>query len=65
MICSENKVKNSIKKYIENSNSQDYILVYHDKNSSVSQQEMAIRRGLEEHIEELLQIIYELKKSSK
>jgi len=65
MICSENKVKNSIKRYIENSNSQDYILVYYDKNSSVSQQEMAIRRGLEEHIEELLQIIYELKKSSK
>jgi hypothetical protein len=65
MICSENKVKNSIKKYIENSNSQDYILVYYDKNSSVSEQERAIRRGLEEHIEELIQIIYELKKSSK
>lgn len=61
MSCFENKVKNSIKRYIENSHSEDYILVYYDKNSSVSQQEMAIRRGLEEHIEELIQIVHQLK----
>jgi len=61
MSCFENKIKKSIEKYIKNSNSQDYILVYYDKNSSVSEQERAIRRGLEEHIEELIQIIHQEK----
>jgi len=61
MNCFQNKIKKSIEKYIKNSNSQDYILVYYDKNSSVSEQERAIRRGLEEHIEELIQIIHQEK----
>ena len=61
MNCFQNKIKKSIKQYIKNSNSQDYILVYYDKNSSVSEQERAIRRGLEEHIEELIQIIHQEK----
>ena len=61
MNCFQNKIKKSIEKYIKNSNSQDYILVYYDKNSSVSEQQRAIRRGLEEHIEELIQIIHQEK----
>ena len=65
MSCFENKVKNSIKRYIENSHSEDQILVYYDKNSSVSEQERAIRRGLEEHIEELIQIVHQLKNVNK
>ena len=65
MSCFENKLKNFIKRYIENSHSEDYILVYYDKNSSVSEQERAIRRGLEEHIEELIQIVHQLKNVNK
>ena len=61
MNCFQNKIKKSIEQYIKNSNSEDYILVYYDKNSSVSEQERAIRRGLEEHIEELIQIIHQEK----
>jgi len=40
--------------YIENSLSKDYIENYYNKDSDKKELKRAIRRGLEEHIEDLL-----------
>ena len=49
------------KKYLDNSMSKDYILVYCNENSTPGQIRRGIRRGLEEHLEELTEELYHTK----
>jgi len=49
------------KKYLNNSMSKDYILVYCNENSTPGQIRRGIRRGLEEHLEELIIELYDIK----
>lgn len=49
------------KKYLDNSMSKDYILVYCNENSTPGQIRRGIRRGLEEHLEELTQELHHTK----
>lgn len=50
----DNKKRKNIINYINNSISKEYILIYLDNTYSINNLERAIRRGLEEHIEDLL-----------